>query len=430
MSGPVHYSAKGPVAVIRMDDGKVNALGPTMQQALGEAIDRAEADNAGALVITGNERVFSGGFDLKILTSGEVQPAVDMLRGGFELAYRLLSYPKPVGDGLHRARHRDGRVPVVVGRSPGGRARLQHPGQRGRDRHGHPVCRDGDHEAAAHAVGLPAGQRAGQNVLRRNRFGRRLCRRDRAARGGGRPRRGGRRRIRRAEPARPRRHQVAGPRRRAGGHPRRDRRHRSRIRSIGPQRISAFRPPRPGKSPVWQQIASRTRGGRAHPMRPAPDGRNASTPIWPTGSPPSRWTAGCNRRRYCIPTATVWTSPSRTDGSWGCAGAPSTGSTTAGSIPRICSAGRPTPPPTGSPRRCSGCAARCGRATGTPRWSGSSRAAANCWSATAPARSASTPPGSCSPRSTTPRRPSRTGRSAPTTSTATPGCAPRRPPRR
>jgi enoyl-CoA hydratase len=100
MSGPVLYSHKDSIAVIRMDDGKVNALGPTMQQALTEAIDQADRDNAGALVITGNERVFSGGFDLKILTSalssGGAQPAIDMLRGGFELAYRLLSYPKPV----------------------------------------------------------------------------------------------------------------------------------------------------------------------------------------------------------------------------------------------------------------------------------------------------------------------------------------------
>jgi enoyl-CoA hydratase len=96
MSGPVHYSLKDSVATVRMDDGKVNALGPTMQQALGEAIDRAEADNAGAVVITGNERVFSGGFDLKILTSGQAQPAIDMLRGGFELAHRILSHPKPV----------------------------------------------------------------------------------------------------------------------------------------------------------------------------------------------------------------------------------------------------------------------------------------------------------------------------------------------
>ena len=96
MSGPVIYSHEDSIAVIRMDDGKVNALGPTMQQALNEAIDQADRDDVGALVITGNERVFSGGFDLKILTSGEAQPAIDMLRGGFELAYRLLSYPKPV----------------------------------------------------------------------------------------------------------------------------------------------------------------------------------------------------------------------------------------------------------------------------------------------------------------------------------------------
>jgi len=96
MSGPVTYTRDEHIAVIRMDDGKVNALGPTMQQALNEAIDNADRDNVGALVISGNHRVFSGGFDLKILTSGETQPAIDMLRGGFELAYRLLSYPKPV----------------------------------------------------------------------------------------------------------------------------------------------------------------------------------------------------------------------------------------------------------------------------------------------------------------------------------------------
>ena len=96
MSGPVTYRHDEPIAVITMDDGKVNALGPTMQQALNEALDNADRDDVGAVVITGNDRVFSGGFDLKILTSGEVQPAIDMLKGGFELSHRLLSYPKPV----------------------------------------------------------------------------------------------------------------------------------------------------------------------------------------------------------------------------------------------------------------------------------------------------------------------------------------------
>ena len=96
MTGPVSYSHQDSIALIRMNDGKVNVLGPVMQQALNEAIDQADRDDVGALVIAGNERVFSGGFDLKILTSGEAQPAIDMLRGGFELSYRLLSYPKPV----------------------------------------------------------------------------------------------------------------------------------------------------------------------------------------------------------------------------------------------------------------------------------------------------------------------------------------------
>jgi enoyl-CoA hydratase len=96
MSGPVTYNRKESIAVITMDDGKVNVIGPAMQQALNEAIDNADRDDVGALVIAGNHRVFSGGFDLKVLTSGEAQPAIDMLRGGFELSYRLLSYPKPV----------------------------------------------------------------------------------------------------------------------------------------------------------------------------------------------------------------------------------------------------------------------------------------------------------------------------------------------
>lgn len=96
MNEPVTYHRDESIAVITLDDGNVNALGPDMQQAINAALDDADRDDVGALVVTGNERVFSGGFDLKVLTSGEVQPAIDMLRGGFELAYRLLSYPKPV----------------------------------------------------------------------------------------------------------------------------------------------------------------------------------------------------------------------------------------------------------------------------------------------------------------------------------------------
>jgi enoyl-CoA hydratase/carnithine racemase len=96
MSSPVAYRLDESIAFITMDDGKVNALGPPMQHALNDALDGAVRDDVGAVVIAGNDRVFSGGFDLKILTCGEVQPAFDMLKGGFELSHRLLSFPKPV----------------------------------------------------------------------------------------------------------------------------------------------------------------------------------------------------------------------------------------------------------------------------------------------------------------------------------------------
>ena len=92
----VSYRLDESVAVITMDDGKVNALGPAMLTEINTALDSAEADGAGAVVIAGNERVFSGGFYLKVFRSGDVTASIDMLKGGFELSHRLLSFRKPV----------------------------------------------------------------------------------------------------------------------------------------------------------------------------------------------------------------------------------------------------------------------------------------------------------------------------------------------
>lgn len=96
MSERVNYRMDDQIAVITMDDGKVNALGPAMQAEINAALDQAEADKAGAVVLAGNDRVFTGGFDLKVFRSRDAQASIDMLRGGFELSHRLLSFPKPV----------------------------------------------------------------------------------------------------------------------------------------------------------------------------------------------------------------------------------------------------------------------------------------------------------------------------------------------
>jgi enoyl-CoA hydratase len=96
MTSPVNYELDESVATITLDDGKVNVLGPAMQAELNEALDRAEKDDAKAVVLAGNHRVFSGGFDLSVFQSGDAAAALAMLAGGFELSKRCLTFPKPV----------------------------------------------------------------------------------------------------------------------------------------------------------------------------------------------------------------------------------------------------------------------------------------------------------------------------------------------
>ena len=82
------------VATLTMDDGKRNALSPAMFNEIYAALERAEQERA-AVVITGREGVLSAGFDLKVMKSGGLQ-AVKMLRAGYALTARLLSFPTPV----------------------------------------------------------------------------------------------------------------------------------------------------------------------------------------------------------------------------------------------------------------------------------------------------------------------------------------------
>jgi enoyl-CoA hydratase len=92
---PVQYSVADRVATITMDDGKVNALSPAMLAAIGDALDRAEKDDVAAVVLAGRPGRFSAGFDLGVLTVGGPEGEA-MVRGGFELAERLLGFPRPV----------------------------------------------------------------------------------------------------------------------------------------------------------------------------------------------------------------------------------------------------------------------------------------------------------------------------------------------
>jgi enoyl-CoA hydratase len=96
----VNYEQTESVATITLDDGKVNVLSPAMQQNLNEALDRAEqaaaAGEVKAVVLAGNQKVLSAGFDLAVFNSGDAAAALGMLSGGFELSIRLLTFPVPI----------------------------------------------------------------------------------------------------------------------------------------------------------------------------------------------------------------------------------------------------------------------------------------------------------------------------------------------
>src|SRR4029079_5890328 len=94
MGALVTYRFEAPVATITMDDGKVNAMSSQMLTEINAALDQAAADRA-VVVLTGRGGVFSAGFALTLLRAGGPK-AVAMVRGGFELAERVLSFPTPV----------------------------------------------------------------------------------------------------------------------------------------------------------------------------------------------------------------------------------------------------------------------------------------------------------------------------------------------
>jgi enoyl-CoA hydratase len=94
MTTLVSYEQHDGVAAVTMDDGKANVLSFAMFEQVGEALDRAESEGA-VVLLAGRPGRFSGGFDLSVLTSFS-SDAARLLRTGFELSHRLLSFPRPV----------------------------------------------------------------------------------------------------------------------------------------------------------------------------------------------------------------------------------------------------------------------------------------------------------------------------------------------
>jgi enoyl-CoA hydratase len=91
------YTLEGNVAIVRMDDGKANALSETMIESLLGALTRAEKE-ANAMVLMGRPDRFCAGFDLRVMMSSPDAAKALLVRGS-ELLLRLYG----------------ARVPLVIG---------------------------------------------------------------------------------------------------------------------------------------------------------------------------------------------------------------------------------------------------------------------------------------------------------------------------
>jgi len=94
MSELIHYSCDQGIATLTLNNGKVNAISPAMVTAFNACLDQAEADRA-IVIITGQPGILSGGYDLKVMTSGP-ENAINLVASGSALARRMLAHPYPI----------------------------------------------------------------------------------------------------------------------------------------------------------------------------------------------------------------------------------------------------------------------------------------------------------------------------------------------
>ena len=83
------------VALLRMDDGKVNAIGPDFLREFARGWTDASRDGR-AVVLAGNAKAFSAGLDLKRLPGLERNDMIAFARGFNSLFRDVLAYPRPV----------------------------------------------------------------------------------------------------------------------------------------------------------------------------------------------------------------------------------------------------------------------------------------------------------------------------------------------
>lgn len=92
----IGYAREDGLGIITMDDGKANGQGPTFVRALGAALDAAERDAVGAVVIVGRPGVFCGGLHIKELPTLSPAELGEFGAHYCEMFARVYLFPRPV----------------------------------------------------------------------------------------------------------------------------------------------------------------------------------------------------------------------------------------------------------------------------------------------------------------------------------------------
>ena len=84
------------VAIVKMDDGKANAIQGAWLDEMDAALDRIESEGAKAVVLTGRSGFFCGGLDLKTLPTLPADDLREVLRRFCATILRVFTFSRPV----------------------------------------------------------------------------------------------------------------------------------------------------------------------------------------------------------------------------------------------------------------------------------------------------------------------------------------------
>ena len=90
----VTYQSEDNFVVITFKNGKANAISHEVIHGLNRSLDKAQQENK-VVILTGQNGIFSAGFDLKVMTKSS-ESAKELVIKGSKLSLRMLSFPQPI----------------------------------------------------------------------------------------------------------------------------------------------------------------------------------------------------------------------------------------------------------------------------------------------------------------------------------------------